>query len=277
MSSKVKVAAVQMNSGPDVGENLDLAGRLLGDAAAAGCVLAVLPENFPVIGARKEDKLECAEELGSGPIQDFLTQAASDNEIWIVSGSIPLASDVGDRCYGASLVIDASGEIRNCYRKIHLYDISVPDRDESYQESASLTPGKDLVVQDTPAGCLGLSICYDLRFPALYRLMARAGAQFLTAPSSFTKTTGEMHWHVLVRARAIENGAFVVAPAQSGHHECGRETYGHSLIVDPLGQVLADGGEGVGFVVADLDTELVGRTRASLPVLENDPPVGLGR
>jgi len=159
MPEKATVAALQMNSGGDVARNLELAGALLEEAAAEGSVLAVLPENFPIIGSRKEDKLECAEELGSGPIQEFLTEAAQNLGLCIVSGSIPLRSDVADRCFGASLVIDPEGGIKACYRKIHLYDVSVPDRDESYKESASLTPGRDLVIQDSPAGCLGLSIC----------------------------------------------------------------------------------------------------------------------
>ncbi|MFQ5981785.1 MAG: nitrilase-related carbon-nitrogen hydrolase, partial [Woeseiaceae bacterium] len=172
----VRVAAVQMSSGDDVAQNLELAGRLLAKAAAEGCALAVLPENFPFIGARGKDKLEHAEELGSGPIQDFLRQSARDNELWIVSGSIPLVSPDSERCYGATLVVDSDGSTRNCYRKIHLFDVSLPDRDEQYRESASLTPGEALVVQDTPAGCMGLSICYDVRFPEMYRKLVEMGA-----------------------------------------------------------------------------------------------------
>ena len=152
MSETVRVAAVQMNSGDDVQHNLNIAGRLLADAAESGCVLAVLPENFPFMGARGRDKLQHAEELGSGPVQDFLSRAASKYRLWIVAGSIPLKSAVTDRCYGATLVIDAEGKTKNCYRKIHLFDVDLPDRDESYRESASMTPGSELVVEDTPVG-----------------------------------------------------------------------------------------------------------------------------
>jgi predicted amidohydrolase len=258
-----------MSSGADTSENLELAGRLLAEAAADGCVLAVLPENFPVIGSRKEDKLECAEELGSGPIQEFLSRTARDRGLWIISGSIPLKSDIADRCYGASLVIDADGETRKCYRKIHLYDVSVPDRNESYRESASLTPGREIVVQDSPAGCLGLSICYDLRFPELYRKLAGMGATVLSVPSAFTAATGEAHWHTLLRARAIENLAYVIAPGQYGRHADGRTTYGHSLIVDPWGQIMAEQAEGDCVITADLDLDRQRKLRQEFPALSH--------
>lgn len=267
MSATVKVAAVQMNSGPDPRRNLESAGRLLAQAAAECCVLAVLPENFPIIGVRKEDKLECAEALGSGPIQAFLAETAKERNLWVVAGSIPLKSDVADRCYGACLVVDPRGQMRACYRKIHLYDVCVPDRDESYRESASLTPGEELVVQDTPAGCLGLSICYDLRFPELYRKLAGMGATVLSVPSAFTSATGEAHWHTLLRARAIENLAYVIAPGQYGQHADGRTTFGHSLIVDPWGRILAEEAEGDCVISASIDLEMQQRLRRQFPVL----------
>jgi nitrilase len=269
MSEPAKIAAVQMNSGANVDQNLELAGRLLAEAAARGSVVAVLPENFPIIGRGTKDKLECAEPLGSGPIQEFLMQSAKDNSLWIVSGSIPLQSDVPERCFGASLVIDAQGAIRSCYRKIHLYDVSVPDRDESYRESASLTPGKDFVVQDCPAGCLGLSICYDLRFPELYRKLAGMGATLLSVPSAFTQATGEAHWHTLLRARAIENLAYVIAPGQYGQHADGRTTYGHSLIVDPWGRIVAEQAEGDCVITADVDLSRQQRLREEFPALSH--------
>jgi predicted amidohydrolase len=269
MTSNVKVAAVQMNSGPDVARNLALAGRLLAQARDRGVALAVLPENFPIIGARKEDKLECAESLGRGPIQEFLIDAARVNELWIVAGSIPLRSEVADRCYGASLVIDPDGGIEACYRKIHLYDISVPGRDESYRESASLKAGEELVVQDTPAGCLGLSICYDLRFPELYRKLVAMGATLFSVPSAFTQATGEAHWHALLRARAIENLAYVIAPGQYGKHADGRATYGHSMIVDPCGRVVAEEAEGDCVITADVDLDVQQEIRRDFPALEH--------
>lgn len=269
MSDTVKVAALQMNSSADVKENLDTAGRLLDDAAAEGCILAALPENFPFMGARGKDKLQQAEELGSGPIQDFLKRTAIRNRMWIVSGSIPLKSAEADRCYGATLVVDADGNCRNCYRKIHLFDVDLPDRDESYRESASMIPGEEIVVQDSPAGCLGLSICYDLRFPELYRRLTEMGAVVLSIPAAFTMVTGTAHWHTLLRARAIENLAYVIAPAQYGKHSDARITYGHSAIVDPWGRILAELAEGDGVITAELDLELPHKLRREFPTLDH--------
>ncbi len=269
MSDTARVAALQMNSTADVGQNLEIAGRLLVEAAADGCVLAALPENFPFMGARHRDKLEHAEALGSGPIQEFLNHAASENGLWIVSGSIPLKSSKADRCYGATLVVDAHGNTKSCYRKIHLFDVDLPDRDESYRESASMAPGDELVVQDTPAGCLGLSICYDLRFPELYRRLTEMGAVVLSVPAAFTMVTGTAHWHTLLRARAIENLAYVIAPAQHGQHSDGRSTYGHSLIIDPWGRILAESAEGDGLITADLDLELPHKLRRDFPTLSH--------
>lgn len=267
--SPVRVAAVQMNSGNDLNENLELADRLLAEAAADGCVLAVLPENFPFIGTHAKDKLQYAEELGVGPIQEFLGRAARKNNLWIVSGSIPLRSPVADRCYGATLVVDADGDTKSCYRKIHLFDVDVPDHDESYRESASLTPGDEPVVQNTPAGCLGLSICYDLRFPELYRKLVEMGAVVLSVPAAFSFVTGKSHWHALLRARAIENLAYVIAPGQFGQHSDGRTTYGHSLIIDPWGRILAEAAVGDCVITADLDPSLPQKLRREFPALSH--------
>ena len=269
MSDTAKVAAVQMNSSANVKQNLEIAGRLLANAAADGCVLAVLPENFPFMGARGRDKLRHAEELGSGPIQEFLSRTASENQLWIISGSIPLKSLETSRCYGATLVIDAGGRTKNCYRKIHLFDVDLPDRDESYRESASMTPGAKLVVEDTPAGRLGLSICYDLRFPELYRKLTEMGAVVLSVPAAFTMVTGKAHWYTLLRARAIENLAYVIAPGQHGQHSDGRTTYGHSLIIDPWGRILAEQAEGDCVITADLDLELPHKLRREFPTLSH--------
>ena len=269
MSETVRVAAVQMNSGDDVQHNLNIVGRLLADAAESGCVLAVLPENFPFMGARGRDKLQHAEELGSGPVQDFLSRATSKYRLWIVAGSIPLKSAVTDRCYGATLVIDAEGKTKNCYRKIHLFDVDLPDRDESYRESASMTPGSELVVEDTPVGRLGLSICYDLRFPELYRKLVEQGADVLSVPAAFTLVTGKAHWHTLLRARAIENLAYVIAPGQYGQHSDGRTTFGHSLIIDPWGRILAEQAEGDGVIAAEIDLNLARELRRDFPTLSH--------
>lgn len=268
-SSAVRVAAVQMNSSARLDQNLELAGRLLGEAAADGCALAVLPENFSFMGARGRDKLQHAEVLGSGPIQAFLNRTARQNKLWIVSGSIPLRSPLADRCYGATLVVDADGNTRNCYRKIHLFDVDLPERNESYRESASMTPGNEPVVQETPAGCLGLSICYDLRFPELYRKLVEMGAVILSVPAAFTLVTGMAHWHTLLKARAIENLAYVIAPGQFGQHSDGRTTYGHSVIVDPWGGILAEAAEGNAIVAADVDPALPLRLRREFPVLSH--------
>jgi predicted amidohydrolase len=269
MPETARVAAVQMNSSADLAQNLALAGRLLAEAAADGSVLAVLPENFAFMGARAKDKLQHAEALGTGPIQEFLKAQASENRLWIVSGSIPLRSPLPDRCYGATLVVDADGNTRCCYRKIHLFDVDLPDRDESYRESASLMPGDEPMVQESPVGCLGLSICYDLRFPELYRKLTEMGAVVLTVPSAFTLVTGEAHWHTLLRARAIENLAYVIAPGQYGQHSDGRITYGHSLIIDPWGRILAESAEGDCVIAADLDLELPQKLRREFPALRH--------
>ena len=258
-----------MNSGADVGRNLELAGRLLAEAAAEGCALAVLPENFPIIGVRAKDKVDHAEVLGAGPIQDFLSKTASEHKLWIVSGSIPLKSPEADKSYGACLVVDAEGITQCCYRKIHLFDVDLPEREESYRESASVTPGDELLVQDSPAGCIGLSICYDLRFPEMYRKLAEMGAVVLSIPSAFTLVTGRAHWHTLLRARAIENLAYVIAPGQYGQHEDGRITYGHSLIVDPWGRVLAEAAEGDCVLTADVDLALPQILRQEFPALSH--------
>ncbi|MFQ6005769.1 MAG: carbon-nitrogen hydrolase family protein [Woeseia sp.] len=269
-SSKcVRVAAVQMNSGDVLNENLELAGRLLARAAADDCVLAALPENFPFMGTHAEDRLQLAEEVGDGPIQEFLSIAARDYGLWIVSGSIPLKSPDAERYYGATLVIDSQGRTRNTYQKIHMFDVCVPDRDEQYRESASMLPGDELVVSETPAGCLGLSICYDLRFPELYRKLVDMGAVLLSVPAAFTFATGTAHWHTLLKARAIENLAYVIAPAQYGQHPDGRSTYGHSLIIDPWGRILAEAPQGDCVISAVADPVLPQKLRREFPALNH--------
>ena len=233
----MKVAALQMNSGADVAANLDTAGRMLAGAARDGCVLSVLPENFAFMGERGRDKAALAERVGEGPIQDFLAAAARENKMWIVAGSIPLVSPAIDaaRVYGACPVYDTEGRQQAMYRKIHLFDVDLVDNDESYRESRSMFPGDDVVAVDTDIGRVGLTICYDVRFPEHFRLLVDEGATVFTVPAAFTATTGAAHWHTLLRARAIENLAYVIAPGQVGMHPDGRATYGHSLIVDPWG------------------------------------------
>ena len=265
----MRVAAIQMNSGAEVDANLELADRLLGNAAADGCKLAVLPENFALMPEKGRDKVKYAERPGSGPIQAFLTASAVRHRLWIVGGSMPLESPDADRVYGACPVIDDAGETRRIYRKIHLFDIDLPGSRESYRESHSMYPAREPMFVDTPAGRIGLTICYDLRFPELFRTLAESSVTMFTVPSAFTRTTGQAHWHILLRARAIENLAYIVAAGQYGEHPDNRATFGHSLIVDPWGTVLAEKQSGNGHVAADIDLAGQRRLRREFPALAN--------
>lgn len=265
----MRVAAIQLNSGADVKRNLTRVEQLLGDAAADGCCLAVLPENFALMPVRSRDKAAHAEKPGDGPVQEFLAEASKRHGLWIVAGSMPMVSPEAERVYGACPVYDANGEQRACYRKIHLFDVKLPDRDESYQESYSMFPGDDPVAVETPVGIVGLTICYDLRFPELFRRLVDAGAAVFTVPAAFTQATGEAHWHTLLRARAIENLAYVIAPGQFGQHPDERSTYGHSLIVDPWGRLLAEAPDEECFIAADVDLAMQGRLRGEFPALAN--------
>ena len=265
----MRVAAIQMNSGADVGANLALADSLLGEAAADGCGLAVLPENFALMPLHSRDKAEHAEQPGSGPVQAFLGDAARRHGLWIVAGSMPLVSPEPERVYGACPVYDSEGTQLACYRKIHLFDVKLPDREEAYLESYSMYPGDQPVTVATPVGRIGLTICYDLRFPELFRRLVDDGASVFTVPAAFTAVTGAAHWHTLLRARAIENLAYVIAPGQFGSHPDKRATYGHSLIVDPWGKVLAEVAEGNCHVAADIDPDMPERMRRDFPALAN--------
>jgi nitrilase len=265
----MRIAAIQMNSGADVGANLRLADRLIDAARDGGCELVVLPENFALMPAKSRDKAAHAERPGEGPIQDWLGRTARRAGVWIVGGSIPQTSPDPDRVYGACPVVAPDGTQRACYRKIHLFDVKLPDAGESYRESWSMYPGDEPAVVDTPAGRLGLTICYDLRFPELYRKLVDLGATVFTVPAAFTVPTGRAHWQTLLRARAIENLAYVVAPGQYGEHPDGRSTFGHSLIVDPWGRVLAEATDSDCHVVADVDPELPARLREDFPALRN--------
>lgn len=263
----MKVAAIQMTSGPDVPANLEQARALLGDSAQRGARLAVLPENFSFMGLKDADKRAVAEADGSGPVQDFLAATARGLRLWIVGGTMPLRAGADGRVSAASLVYDSDGRRVARYDKIHLFDVDIPGRAESYRESAHVAPGSAATVVDTPVGRLGLSVCYDVRFPELYRHMSAAGAQLLAVPSAFTSPTGRAHWEPLLRARAIENLCYVVAPAQSGFHPSGRETYGDSMIVDYWGRVLQRVPRGRGCAVADVELDALMSVRESFPAL----------
>jgi nitrilase len=265
MSQVPRFAAVQMISGDALAANLDAAGRLIGEAAAAGASLVALPENFYLISSDERAKVALGEPDGDGPIQRFLADAARRHQVWIVGGTAPIASDDPARVRSACLVFDAEGRRVARYDKMHLFQFTA--QGESYDESRSLEGGTRPVALETPFGRLALSVCYDVRFPELYRALEPFDALFL--PSAFTVPTGRAHWHTLLRARAIENLAYVVAPAQGGRHPGGRTTYGHSLIVDPWGEVVAERAEGEGFVLAPIERERIAEVRRSLPALEN--------
>ena len=264
------VAAIQMSSSADVAANLAAARRLLAQAATAGATLAVLPENFAFMGAHESDKLEYVETLGEGIIQQFLADSARELKLWIVGGTLPLAAAQPDKVLAASMVFDDSGRRVAHYDKIHLFDVSF-ERDgktESYRESNSIALGElRPTVCDTPAGRLGLSVCYDLRFPELYRALAANHARLLCVPSAFTEKTGEAHWEILLRARAVENFCYVIAPNQCGTHAGGRRTWGHSMIVGPWGEILAQCADGEGVVLATLDAHKQDTIRNSFPSL----------
>ncbi|MDH3747065.1 MAG: carbon-nitrogen hydrolase family protein [Gammaproteobacteria bacterium] len=264
-----RTAAIQMNSGSDVSANLALADRLLSDAAADGCTLAVLPENFALMPTHARDKANHAEWPGDGPIQTFLADAAKRHGLWIIGGSIPLTSPDEKRVYGACVVINSDGDASAIYRKIHLFDVDLPDCDESYRESNSMYPGNETAVVDTPIGVIGLTICYDVRFPELFRALVDQGATVFTVPAAFTVVTGTAHWHTLLRARAIENLAWVIAAAQFGTHADGRQTFGHSLICDPWGRILTERADGNAVVAAEIDTEAPLHLRQEFPALMN--------
>ncbi len=264
-----KIAAIQMASGPNVSANLIEAGRLIESAVEAGARMVVLPENFAVMGMSEEDKVELREREGEGPIQEFLSRQAARHELWIVGGTLPLEASAPDKIRAACLVYDAGGRQVARYDKIHLFDVALRESGEEYNESATIEPGDELVVVDTPFGKLGLAVCYDLRFPELFRSLVEQGAELIALPAAFTAITGRAHWEVLVRARAIENLCYIIASAQGGYHVSGRHTHGESMIVDPWGVVLDRLSSGSGIVVADVDCEQLRNTRRTFPVLEH--------
>jgi nitrilase len=256
-----------MASGPNVSANLTEAERLIDSAAGAGARLIVLPENFAYVGMQEADKVKIREQQGSGVIQDFLSSQAKKHGIWLVGGTIPLQASDETRIRAACLVYNDQGELVARYDKVHLFDVQVPDSNETYNESETIEPGNEAVVIDTPFGRLGLAICYDLRFPELFRRMVDEGVELIALPSAFTAITGAAHWETLVRARAIENLSYLIASAQGGYHVNGRETYGNSMIVDPWGRILDRQPTGSGFVIAEIDREKVKKIRNNFPVL----------
>lgn len=265
MKAPVTMAALQMISGPIVAPNLQTAARLIAEAADRGAQLVALPEYFPFIGASDADRLAAREDEGCGPIQDFLVEAAARHKIWLVGGSIPLRARDPAKLLNTCLVYDDAGRQQARYDKIHLFGFRKAE--ENYDEAATIEAGKRPVAVETPFGRIGLGICYDLRFPELFR--ALGPVDLIVLPAAFTETTGRAHWELLLRARAIENQCYVLASAQGGLHPTGRMTHGNSMIVDPWGEVLARMDKGEGVVMAELSPVRLAEVRQSLPALQH--------
>jgi deaminated glutathione amidase len=271
-----RIAAIQMTSGSQVSANLAEVARLIGQAVDAGATMVVLPENFAIMPMQEGDRLAMVEKDGAGPIQDFLCERAREHRIWLIGGTIPLQARQRNKVRAACLLFDDQGTRVARYDKIHLFDVKLPNGEE-YLESGVIEAGDEIVVVDTPLGRLGLAVCYDLRFPELFRHILDEGAEIITLPSAFTVLTGKAHWEALLRARAIENLMFVIASAQVGRHSNGRETYGDSMIVGPWGEVLGRLTSGPGFVIADIDREHMQRVRSALPSIEHRKSSHVGK
>lgn len=265
-----RVATIQMVSSNNLTENLASAAALINEAAELGAELAVLPEYFPMISDNERDKFACREQFGQGPIQDFLAAAASRHKLWLVGGSIPLDSADPTRVYNSCLLYNPDGKVVARYEKIHLFDVQVDQSgNEAYNESTTIAAGSKVVVAETPFARIGMSICYDLRFPELYRSMLDQDITLITVPSAFTYTTGQRHWEMLLRARAVENLCYVIAANQGGQNTSRRATWGHSMIIDPWGEILATVEQGPGVAYADLDLVKLHNLRKSFPVLQH--------
>ena len=266
-----KFAAIQMTSGPEVAPNLAAAETLIAAAVAAGAGLVALPENFALMARSDAERLGVAEDDGHGPIQDFLAATARRHKLWLVGGTLPIKTTQTKKLRSACLLFDDQGRRVVRYDKMHLFDVTLSNG-EQYHESAVFEPGTEVVVADTPFGKLGLAVCYDLRFPELFRALLDRGAEIFAVPSAFTALTGRAHWEVLVRARAIENLAWVIAAAQGGRHANGRETHGHSMVVSPWGEVLTRHESGPGMALAECDAARQREMRAQLPSLQHRKP-----
>lgn len=272
-AGRVRAACIQVNAGPEIQPNLDAAAVLVRRARDAGAEFITLPENVSMIVQGRDNVLARVRGEDEHPGIPAFAALARETGAWILAGTLGILLDEG-RVANRSLLFAPDGRIAARYDKIHMFDVDLA-AGESYRESSTFRPGERAVVAETPWGGVGMTVCYDVRFPHLYRALAKAGASFLTVPAAFTVPTGKAHWHVLLRARAIETGCFVLAPAQTGTHDQGRRTYGHSLIVSPWGEVLADGGEEVGFITADLDLSAVAEARRMIPSLTHDRPFAL--
>ncbi len=264
-----KIAAIQMASGPVVQGNLMQAARLIKKAAKQGADMVVLPESFAIMGYTEEERVAIAEEAGQGFIQDTLSQLAVSFGIWIVAGTIPLKTNNPKKSTASSIMFDDQGKQVARYDKIHLFDVILDGDDATYHESKTTVAGSEIVVVETPFGKIGMSICYDLRFPKLYRQLIEQGVEILLIPSAFTELTGKAHWEPLLRARAIENLCYVVAPAQGGYHVNGKTTYGNSMMIDYWGRVCAVSSKGSHVITMNIDLKAQHQVRKNFPVLEH--------
>ena len=273
MSSSFKAACVQISSQLDMDANLEAASALVRDAADNGAQMVLLPENVSLMGTNREQALAMAMPEARHKALPVFTELAREKGVWLMVGSLSVRLDEAgggeDMLANRSLLISDQGEVMVRYDKIHMFDVNI-EGGESHRESETYRPGAQAVVAATPWGGLGMTICYDLRFPYLYRSLAQAGAHFLSVPSAFTRVSGRAHWHVLLRARAVETGCYIFAPAQCGDHANDRQTYGHSLIIDPWGKILAEAGESPCVIAADIDPSRVAAVRAMIPSLEHD-------
>ena len=281
-----KIAAIQMISTPHVGDNCRIIEKLVISAVAQSATCVVLPENFACMAMHDNDIFKVAETWASGPVQDFLYELAQRLNIWIIAGSFPIKSENSEKVSSTCVVIDDMGAVQGRYDKLHLFDVGIPSlsssminnlevlqntdvETESYQESATIDSGKEVVVVDTPFGRMGIAICYDLRFPELFRLMQNKGAEIFVIPAAFTKNTGMAHWQLLLRARAVENLCYVVAANQGGCHKNKRQTYGHSMIINPWGKIEQELDEGVGIICHDIDLKSMRELRQKFPCLDH--------
>lgn len=264
----MKIACIQLNSQADMAANILLVEQYVAQAAAEGARFVTLPENAFFMRDPADKSAFTTHPRDQHPAVVVCSRLARQYGIWLLAGSVALPAGEG-KSFNSSLLFDNAGNIIAHYDKIHLFDVTLPNG-EIYAESSRFQPGEKAVVADTPWGGVGLTVCYDVRFPQLYRALAKAGASIITVPAAFTQVTGEAHWHILLRARAIEQGCFIVAPAQTGTHPGGRKTFGHSLIIDPWGTVLADGGTQPGIITAEIDLSQVELVRSRLPSLEHD-------
>jgi len=267
--TSLKAACLQVNASNDMDANIQAAAALACDARAAGADLVVMPENVSMMEWGRANILAKALPEADHKALHAFKELARETGLWLHTGSLSVLLEEGDRVANRSYVLSPEGEVVAQYDKIHMFDVDLGEG-ERYRESATFAPGREAVLAETPWAPVGMTICYDLRFPQLYRTLAQAGAQILTVPAAFTRVTGKAHWHVLLRARAIETGSFVLAPAQCGEHAGGRQTFGHALIVSPWGAILADAGEQPGYIMATLDLDQVSEARGKVPSLEHD-------